>query len=131
MTKTDAIATDVIAGALRTLAQLLDSDDGVVGAALYQAAARLEEQAEEIQRLQAEVEALRQFVNEIISGTLAGGSFDGGDIQEMAVQHGLLRSEQRDEACGDVCNCSEFGFPCECFRKTALLLPDSPERDEK
>lgn len=75
-----------------------------------------------IDRLEAEVEALRQFANEIISDTLAGASFDGGDIQEMAIQYGLLQSEQRNEPCGDVCNCSEFGFPVECFRKTKLLL---------
>lgn len=58
MTKTDVVPTDVIAGALRNLAQLMDSDDGLFGAALYQAAARLEEQAEEIEQLRNERDAL-------------------------------------------------------------------------
>lgn len=73
-------------------------------------------------QLRAEVESLRQFADEVISWALAVGWFDGGGIQEMAVQHGLLRSEGRFEACGDECSCSEFSFPCECFSKTDLLL---------
>lgn len=62
MTRTDVVPTDVIAGALRTLSEIVDSDDGVASAAIYQAAVRLEEQAEEIQQLQAEVEALRNLL---------------------------------------------------------------------
>lgn len=60
MTRTHVVPTDVIAGALRTLSGLVVSDDGVASGAIYQAAVRLEEQAEEIERLQAEVEALRK-----------------------------------------------------------------------
>lgn len=69
----------------------------------------------------AERDALRSFANEIISAAYEGGSFEGGDIQDMAVKHGLLRIESRAEECGEPCACREYGFPAECYRKTALL----------
>ncbi|MCF6783374.1 hypothetical protein [Stutzerimonas stutzeri] len=71
--------------------------------------------------LQAKVAALRAFANELVSAALCGGSFDGGDIQDAAVKHGLLSIEQREDECGAVCACSEYGFPATCYRKTALL----------
>lgn len=71
--------------------------------------------------LLAERDALRAFANELVSGAFEGGSFDGGDIQDMGVKHGLLRIEQRDEECGEACACREYGFPSECYRKTELL----------
>ncbi|MBF6615543.1 MAG: hypothetical protein ITG07_02335 [Candidimonas sp.] len=88
----------------------------------------------ELQRLHVEVAALRAFANELVSGALCGGSFDGGDIQDAAVKHGLLSIEQREEECGAVCACSEYGFPATCYRKTALLQnnnrPVQGARDE-
>jgi hypothetical protein len=74
-----------------------------------------------IEQLRAEVEALRAFGNEMVSAAFWGGSFDCGDIQDIAVKHGLLRVEQREAECGDACACSEYGFPSECYRKTELL----------
>lgn len=71
--------------------------------------------------LLAERDALRAFANEIVSGAFEGGSFDGGDIQDMGAKHGLLRIEQRDDECGEHCACREYGFPAECYRKTELL----------
>jgi len=67
------------------------------------------------------VEALQAFANEIVTGAFEGGSFDGGDIQDVAAKYGLLRVEQRETACGESCACSEYGFPSQCYRKTALL----------
>jgi len=69
----------------------------------------------------AERDALRSFANEIIAAAYEGGSFEGGDIQDMAVKHGLLRIESRVAECGESCACREYGFPAECYRKTALL----------
>lgn len=64
------------------------------------------------------------FANELISGALEGGDFSGADIQELAVKHGLLREERREEACREEgCACAEYGFPTECYRKTAALAP--------
>lgn len=64
---------------------------------------------------------LRAFSNELISASYEGGSFDGCDIQDIAVRHGLLRIERRDKECGEACACREYGFPVDCYRKTALL----------
>lgn len=81
-------------------------------------------------QLRAEVEALRAFSNEIISGAFEGGSFDGGDIQDMGVKHGLLRIEQREDECGEFCACREYGFPSECYRKTELLVAAMAAKEE-
>lgn len=76
---------------------------------------------DDYEALLAERDALRAFGNEIVSAAFEGGSFDGGDIQDMATKHRLLRVEQRDDECGEHCACREYGFPAECYRKTELL----------
>ncbi|MDG9785396.1 hypothetical protein N7408_29755, partial [Pseudomonas otitidis] len=69
------------------------------------------------------VPGVHEFAVEILRGALEGGSFDGGDIQEMGVKYGLLFPEQRTEPCCESgCNCAEFGFPAECFRIARALL---------
>ncbi|MGP5106655.1 ead/Ea22-like family protein [Pseudomonas helleri] len=64
---------------------------------------------------------LKAFAAEMISASFEGGSFDGGDIQDIAVKHGLLRIERREDECGEGCACREYGFPAECYRKTPIL----------
>jgi cell division protein FtsB len=68
-----------------------------------------------------DVRALAAFALELIDGALEGGSFDGGDIQEAGVRHGLLVVEQREESCGEHCACVEYGFPAECYRLTPAI----------
>jgi len=70
------------------------------------------------------VDQLRAFANDMINASFEGGSFECGDIQDIAVKHGLLHIEPRDEECGEVCACSEYGFPAKCYRKTPLLNAD-------
>lgn len=65
--------------------------------------------------------AVVQFANELIDGAFEGGNFGGDDIQDIGVKHGLLSIETRDEPCGEFCACKEYGFPAECYRKTACL----------
>lgn len=67
--------------------------------------------------------SLIAFANELTSAAFEGGSFDGGDIQDIAVKHGLMRIENRDDECGEACACREYGFPAECYRKTELIKP--------
>lgn len=66
--------------------------------------------------------ALKAFANEMINAAFEGGSFEGGDIQDIAVKHGLMRIERREE---EECACRSegYGFPAECYRRTALLNP--------
>jgi hypothetical protein len=68
-----------------------------------------------------DVRALAAFALELIYGAWEGGSFDGGDIQEAGVRHGLLTVEQRQESCGEHCDCAEYGFPSECYRLTPAI----------
>lgn len=68
------------------------------------------------------VPGVHEFAVEILRGALEGGNFDGGDIQEMGVRHGLLFPEHRTERCGEYCECAEYGFPVECFRIARALL---------
>ncbi len=65
---------------------------------------------------------LRNFANAMIDIALEGCDADGAQIQELAVEHGLLKPEQRTERCSDACSCAEYAdFPVECFRKVDEL----------
>lgn len=65
------------------------------------------------------------FAQEIISGALEGGSFDGADIQESAERHGLIAKQVMREPCRgpeEYCACAwSTSFPTECYRITAEL----------
>lgn len=68
-----------------------------------------------------DVSGLAAFALGLIDGALEGGSFDGGDIQELAEKNGLLVKSQREESCGENCGCAEYGFPLECYRVAPAL----------
>ncbi|HBP5690192.1 TPA: hypothetical protein L6B06_09415 [Pseudomonas aeruginosa] len=65
------------------------------------------------------------FSQEIISGALEGGSFDGADIQDSAERHGLIAKQVMNEPCRgpeEYCACAwSTSFPTECCRITAEL----------
>ncbi|MCS8242762.1 hypothetical protein N0464_08480 [Pseudomonas aeruginosa] len=65
------------------------------------------------------------FAQEIISGALEGGSFDGADLQESAERHGLIAKQVMNEPCRgpeEYCACAwSTSFPAECYRITAEL----------
>ncbi|HEB4009952.1 hypothetical protein IPC1472_08705 [Pseudomonas aeruginosa] len=77
------------------------------------------------------------FAQEIISGALEGGSFDGADIQESAERHGLIAKQMMREPCRgpeEYCACAwSTSFPAECYRVTpelrALLNEDKENGD--
>jgi hypothetical protein len=59
------------------------------------------------------------------------GDVDGGDLQEIAVEHGLLQPETRFAPCSEEgCNCAEYYATDEwaegitCYRKAPWLLGD-------
>ncbi|HGM4975554.1 TPA: hypothetical protein ACKP3D_000818 [Pseudomonas aeruginosa] len=65
------------------------------------------------------------FAQEIISGALEGGNFDGADLQESAERHGLIAKQVMNEPCRgpeEYCACAwSTSFPAECYRVTAEL----------
>lgn len=79
----------------------------------------------EIQELRENAAKLATFAQEIISGALEGGSFDGADIQESAERHGLIAKQMMREPCRgpeEYCACAwSTSFPTECYRITAEL----------
>jgi hypothetical protein len=64
-----------------------------------------------------ERDALRGFAREIIEHY----QLEVEGVQDAAEKHGLLAPVHVTEACGEDCACVEYGFPVECFRRTALL----------
>jgi hypothetical protein len=44
------------------------------------------------------------------------GDVNGGDIQDWAIEAGLLTENSATESCGEGCRCAEYGFPTECYR---------------
>lgn len=79
----------------------------------------------EIQELRENAAKLAAFAQEIISGALEGGSFDGAGIQESAERHGLIAKHVMNEPCRgpeEYCACAwSTSFPTECYRITADL----------
>ncbi|HFT7424511.1 hypothetical protein [Pseudomonas aeruginosa] len=79
----------------------------------------------EIQELRENAAKFAAFAQEIISGALEGGSFDGADIQESAERHGLIAKHVMNEPCRgpeEYCACAwSTSFPTECYRITAEL----------
>lgn len=79
----------------------------------------------EIEELRENAAKLAAFAQEIISGALEGGSFDGADIQESAERHGLIAKHVMNEPCRgpeEYCACAwSTSFPTECYRITAEL----------
>ncbi|EPM3712166.1 hypothetical protein ACX9RC_006228 [Pseudomonas aeruginosa] len=79
----------------------------------------------EIEELRENAAKLAAFAQEIISGALEGGSFDGADIQESAERHGLIAKQMMREPCRgteEYCACAWYtSFPTECYRITAEL----------
>jgi len=87
---------------------------------------KIVEMHEENARLNAEVNSLRAFAQEVMQ-CWPMGDLDGGTLQDAAEKHGLLRPETRHEPCGEGCACAEYALPVEfadgvtCYRKTPLL----------
>ncbi|HBP0918439.1 hypothetical protein [Pseudomonas aeruginosa] len=79
----------------------------------------------EIKELRENAAKLAAFAQEIISGALEGGSFDGADLQESAERHGLIAKQMMREPCRgpeEYCACAwSTSFPTECYRITAEL----------
>lgn len=69
---------------------------------------------------------------------LSIGDWDGGDLQDTAIECGLLEPFDVEGLCGEECRCAEVGFPATCYRFTPLAneaidaarTPD-PAREEK
>ncbi len=64
------------------------------------------------------------FLHWVIDQALEGNDIDGGELQDKAVECGLLNPVVATEACGKHCYCqileTKFGcvFPIDCYKKT-------------
>lgn len=82
--------------------------------------------AEALESLLADTAALRAFAQAVMD-TWPGGDIDGGALQEIAENHGILKPETRHEPCRKGCCCDEnadsqeWAFGVVCYRKTPLL----------
>lgn len=89
-----------------------------------------------IDHWQAEAEKLRAFAKAVMD-VWPMGDLDGGDLQEIAVRHGMLKPETRHEPCGENCSCAEYADAQEweggvvCYRKTPLLMGSNPQVERR
>ncbi|WP_052149663.1 hypothetical protein [Pseudomonas aeruginosa] len=117
----DCEKTDKEVAALRTKLAMAE-DAAAKGDAARQQCGGMEM---EIQELREQAAKLAAFAQEIISGALEGGSFDGADIQESAERHGLIAKQMMREPCRgpeEYCACAwSTSFPTECYRITAEI----------
>ena len=61
------------------------------------------------------------------------GDVDGGDLQEIAIKHGLLRPETRTELCEPECDCAgmfDGGDEWTCYRRVTFDASPKPSRAE-
>lgn len=86
-------------------------------------------------------DGLISFALACLAASRAGSGLDGADIQELALEHGLIESYQATEPCDpEGCPCSEVGgFPIECYRNSTVLTastqkeessPEIPDKEE-
>ncbi len=119
--KAEAQALREEVAALRTKLSMAE-DAAAKGDAGRQQCGGMEMEIEELRENAAKFAA---FAQEIISGALEGGSFDGADIQESAERHGLIAKHVMNEPCRgpeEYCACAwSTSFPAECYRITAEL----------
>jgi len=82
--------------------------------------------AEQVAEIAAERNALRAFAQGVME-SWPDGDVDGGYLQDMAEQHGLLKPETFHEACGEDCRCLQYFSSTEwqegvtCYHQTPLL----------
>lgn len=79
--------------------------------------------------IEAERDKLRAFAIDVLRDWPDEGGPDGGWLQVMAIEHGLLKAHEPKPTypCGKACNCAEYYSATEwkagivCYRRTALL----------
>ena len=77
--------------------------------------------------MQAELAQLRGFAVDVM-GAWPDGDIDGSDLQDMAVEHGLLTAATVHQPCAGPCSCvdyvsdEQFDAGVECYRKSQVLL---------
>ena len=79
----------------------------------------------------AERDALRKFAQKVMESWPTSG-MEALDLEEAALESGLIAPVTRYEPCGDECTCAEayhesaFKNGMDCFQKTALLTGVQP-----
>src|SRR6185437_12473237 len=80
--------------------------------------------ADTIERLTSSREQVTEFAREILLNRF--GNWDGGDLQDLGVKHGLLVPIEATEPCGEACVCVEYDdFPQTCYRFGPALHGDA------
>ena len=86
--------------------------------------------------MQAELAQLRGFAVDVM-GAWPDGDIDGSDLQDMAVEHGLLTAATVHQPCAGPCGCvdyvsdEQFDAGVECYRKSQVLLDAEIARNAK
>lgn len=75
-----------------------------------------------IEHLEARQNPLRAFASAILDG-FPDTAPDCFQIQDLAVEHGILKGHEVTESCGEYCWCAEYygEWPATCYRRTELI----------
>jgi hypothetical protein len=111
----------------------LTAENSLLSGTLDSRDRNIEMLVEENKRMTAERDALRIFA-QFVMEAWPDDDIDGGDLQDKAVELGLLKLEDPapTDSCGEYCRCAEM-YSCEewengevmCYRRTALLTGET------
>jgi len=64
------------------------------------------------------IEAVKTLVHKLAERTWEGGELDGGELQDLLLEAGILVPVEVAEPCGENCNCADYDceFPTTCNR---------------
>ena len=71
-----------------------------------------------------DLEKLRAFAQFVLEDWPESGPKDDFDIQDKAIEIGLLEGHEATEPCGENCWCEEYhgDFPVTCYQRTKVLM---------
>jgi hypothetical protein len=62
--------------------------------------------------------AIKNLVHKLAERCWEGGEVDGGELQDLLSEAGVIVPTTVDEPCGEDCNCADYDaeFPTTCYR---------------
>lgn len=115
-----ASGTDPLTKRLEAEVAALREEEAKWAATVERQRKNLDRYREQRAALEADKDHLARLAGKLLEQLGDGGVPDGGEMQELLVEAGVIAPVEVTESCGENCNCAEWDFPTTCYRKTPL-----------